>query len=186
MTNSDPTASPQEEAVDVAIGKGLRVATHVITGAMFGFIAYFSVMSRSLALAVSMLIFMAFFTVPAVASLLRKSQLKPLRWLGVAALAGWVGTILYYMALTADHLYMVNGNTYPKWLAETVRVQPDKVLTIGGSDSLCAGYGMGDFFRKENGMFLRCGVMGGSQKTYFIENFDEAYSAYEAAQEARK
>lgn len=186
MTNSDPVASPQQEAIDVAIGKGVRLATHLMTGVMFGFIAYLSVMSRSLALATSMLIFMAFFTVPAIASTLRKSQMKPVRWLGVAALAGWVGTILYYMALTADHLYMVNGNTYPKWLAETVRVQPEKVLTIGGSDSLCAGHGIGDFFRKSNGMFLRCGVMGGSQKTYFIENFDEAYSAWEATQESRK
>ncbi|MGG5276271.1 hypothetical protein [Pseudomonas syringae pv. coryli] len=184
--NSSNGPSPQSDPAEEPIRTGLEFACHAASGVMLGFIVYLSILSRSLALATSMLLLMGFLMVPSFAGFLRKQRMKALRVLGTVVLFGWFGMILNYMASMADHLYMVNGSSYPKWLVENVSIRPDEVFTVGGPNTLCAGYGTGMFYRKDNGVFLRCGSMGGSQKTYFIDNYDEAYSAWKSAQESRK
>lgn len=103
----------------------------------------------------------------------------------MALLLSWFALLLLGFVRVADHLYMVNANSYPKWLATPVTIEPDQVGVVFGTESLCHGHGVGDYFQKSNGTFLRCGVWSAIPKTYYIENYREAYRAWsdkEAAQ----
>ena len=88
----------------------------------------------------------------------------------VALLATW------YVAVLADHIYMVNSSTYPLWLTQAVTIESAGDAGIEGFSELCGGVGGWDFYQKENGDFMRCSTIFtgsiGRPKTYLIENYN--------------
>jgi hypothetical protein len=94
-----------------------------------------------------------------------------------AALAGLV--LAYFFAL-ADHLYMVNGTSYPVGLSKPVTIKSMGDRGIEGLTELCGGVGGWQFYPKDNGVFMRCKTMvTGSYwrpTTYLIENYDQLAS----------
>lgn len=81
------------------------------------------------------------------------------------------------MAVFIDHLYMVNGDSYPEIFSNRVTVASHGDAGIDGFTALCGGRGGWDFYQKENGRFMRCStIITGSvtwPTTYLIENANE-------------
>ncbi|HIH5043311.1 TPA: hypothetical protein ACYSE6_006608 [Pseudomonas aeruginosa] len=168
------TAPPEDQALRSA----LQLFMHIMAGVYFGCAVYLSIITRSVSPAISILGIGAFCAVPGVAGWLRKRSAAPVRHLGTAAALTWCAALLFGLGRAADHLYMVNGSYYPTWLATSVTITPEQVGVVGGAESLCHDHGIGDYFQKSNGTFLRCGVWSGVPKTFYIENYREAYQAW--------
>jgi hypothetical protein len=87
------------------------------------------------------------------------------------------GLALWFVSVTADHLYMVHGATYPVWLSKAVTIKSTGDSGIEGLTELCGGVGGWSFYDKANGHFLRCTtIVTGSlarPTTYLIENYDQ-------------
>lgn len=85
--------------------------------------------------------------------------------------------VTYYLALFIDHLYMVNGRSYPMALAESITVPSDGDRGISGFMNICGRKGGWEFYDKDNGLFMRCTtIITGSltwPKTYRIDNYDQ-------------
>ena len=91
--------------------------------------------------------------------------------------ASIAGVALWYGFIFADHVYMVNGASYPLWASESVTVKSTGDSGIEGFTEMCGGVGGWTFYIKENGSFMRCStiITGsiGRPKTYLIENYDQ-------------
>lgn len=161
-----------------------RVLHHVAVGIYLGGLAYISIISRSLSPAIFMISIAAFVAVPGVAAWMMTFRASIARFVGLALLIGWCSVLLLGLVRVIDHLYMVNGSSYPISLARTVSVEPEQVSLISGPGSLCEGHGFGQFYSKSNGMFVRCGTWEFLPKTFFIENFDEAFDQRLATEDA--
>jgi len=157
---------------------------HVAVGIYLGGLAYISIISRSLSPAIFMISTAAFVAVPGVAAWMMSFRGTVVRYVGLAMLIGWCSVLLLGLVRVIDHLYMVNGSSYPISLARTVSVEPEQVGLISGPGSLCLGHGFGQYYPKSNGMFLRCGKWEFLPKTFFIENFDEASEQWLATETA--
>lgn len=161
-----------------------RVMRHVAVGIYLGGLAYISIISRSLSPAIFMISTAAFFAVPGVVAWMMSFRGTVVRYVGLALLIGWSSILLLGLLRVIDHLYMVNGSSYPISLARTISAEPEQVGLISGPGSLCEGHGFGQFYPKSNGMFLRCGAWGFMPITFFIENFDEATEQWLATEAA--
>lgn len=175
--NQGSTHSASE---DEGVQHSFSIFYHVSLGLWLGFAAYIAIAGRSASAGLNILTIGAFFAVPAICIAVRKWRWKWAKPLAALALVLWWAVILYGVSRLVDRLYIVNASTYPVWLATSVTVTPEQATAIGGSDSLCQGLGVGEFYRKENGVFLQCGAFQWWGKTFYIENYDEAYSAWQS------
>jgi len=91
-----------------------------------------------------------------------------------------VGFVLSYLVILADHLYMVNADTYPQWASEPIVIASDGDGGDKALSALCAKPGGWNYYVKNNGVFMRCStIITGSTlrpKTYLILNIDQLAS----------
>lgn len=98
-----------------------------------------------------------------------------LRRAGRGLLILWTLGLAYVVLITADRLWLVNGASYPSFLAKAVTVGPLEARTVYGHGSLCGvDKGVGFVVKKDNGVFMRCGFEWRPGNTFLIENYDEA------------
>ena len=87
------------------------------------------------------------------------------------------GFVLSHLAILADHLYMMNAETYPQWASTPIVIESDGDGGDKALSKLCGKPGGWDYYYKQNGVFMRCStIITGSSwrpKTYLILNIDQ-------------
>lgn len=151
----------------------LRVSEQLAIGAWLSMAAAFAIMSRSAQTASSILIVGAIFTAPMFATRGIKSAHKLLRWLSIAIIVGVSAFMLAGLLSTIERVYLVNGKTYPRWLArgELGRVDDAALGRLRATD--CKNDPI-EIFQKDGFVVLRCGFAWyePSTKTFIADSYD--------------
>lgn len=151
----------------------LRVSEQLSIGAWLSMAAAFGIMSRSVETASSTLIVGAVFTAPMFAARGVSSANKALRWLSRAIIFGVAAFLLVGLLSTIERVYLVNGKTYPRWLArgELGRVDDAALGRLRATD--CKNDPI-EIFQKDGFVVLRCGFAWyePSTKTFIADSYD--------------
>lgn len=151
----------------------LCITEQLAIGAWLSMAAAFAIMSRSAQTAGSILTVGAILAAPMFAARGIKSAHTPLRWLSVAIIVGVSAFMLVGLLSTIERVYLVNGKTYPRWLARG---------ELGRVDDAALGYLRAteckndpiEIFQKDGFVVLRCGFawFEPSTKTFIADSYD--------------
>ncbi|HEY8095832.1 MAG TPA: hypothetical protein VIE65_07010 [Methylobacter sp.] len=129
--------------------------------------------SQSMAFAIAPLIAGMFFMTPSFALRAIRVQRPIIKSLGKFVMLMWILLVIFSGLEFIERLYVVNGSSYPKWLATA---ELDKSM-VGWKnlmplhDREC-NHQPFEIYEKANGQYvLRCGLAWHESKTY-IANFD--------------
>ena len=151
----------------------LRVSEQLAIGTWLSMAAAFAIMSRSAQTAGSILTVGAIFTAPMFAARGIKSAHKLLRWLSIAIMVGVSAFMLVAVLSTIERVYLVNGKTYPRWLARDELGRIDEAAIDHLRATECKNDPI-EVFQKDGFVVLRCGFAWyePSTKTFIADSFD--------------
>lgn len=151
----------------------LRVSEQLAIGAWLSMAAAFAIMSRSAQTAGSILTVGAIFTAPMFAARGVNSTRALLRWLSIAVIVGVAAFMLVGVLSVFERVYLVNGKTYPRWLArgELGRVDDAAMGRLRATECTNAPI---EVFQKDGFVVLRCGFAWyePSTKTFIADAYD--------------
>lgn len=150
-----------------------NIGAQLCLGAWASMAISFGILSRSWETFFGLMATTAFFTLGVVASKALRSKLPAIRWGGIVGTIAFYGVILFGFLGAAERLYLVNGKSYPSWLAKEDLGQTnelDGLLFVGSKSGIkerakldmtagCAGKNS-ELYHKGGGLVvIRCGGM---------------------------
>ncbi|MFN9473238.1 hypothetical protein [Acidovorax sp.] len=126
------------------------------------------IMMQSSSLALATLMLGAFFLVPGLFARGVTSTSKSVARFSYAVAAVWLIAFFGGILGTAERIYYVNGNSYPRWLASGGLASADEMDALRQGE--CKGRGPLEISEKADGLFVvRCGTMWWESKTYLAD-----------------
>lgn len=150
----------------------IRVIEQLTIGGWLGTAAAFAIMSRSAEIAVSILTVGALVAVPMFATRGLDTPRTPMQWLSMTILGAVAIVMVAASLFTIERAYLVNGKSYPRWLASGELGPVDDAALERLRTTECADEPI-DVFQKDGFVVVRCGFMWyePSTRTYIADSY---------------
>lgn len=169
---------PANEGIPVKrIGKiaampNLRISEQVVIGLWAAGAAAIGIVSRSAALALSVLALGTLVCAPMLAVHGLRSRSAPMQWLSRAVIGAALAVIAVAVLGTIERVYLVSADTYPRWLASGELGGVDDTELLRLRETACKAAPI-EIFQKRDFVVLRCGfaLYEPSTRTYVATSF---------------
>lgn len=169
---------PANEGIPVKrIGKiaampNLRISEQVVIGLWAAGAAAIGIGSRSAALALSVLALGTLVCAPMLAVHGLRSRSAPMQWLSRAVIGAALAVIAVGVLGAIERVYLVNADTYPRWLASGELGDANNVDLLRLRETACKAAPI-EIFQKRDLVVLRCGfaLYEPSTRTYIATSF---------------
>jgi hypothetical protein len=151
----------------------LRVVEQLSIGAWLSMAAAFAILSRSPETAGLILIMGGIVMLPLLAMRGITSARKPLRWLSVVIVAAVTALMVIGLLSVIERVYVVNGSSYPSWLASGKLGDVDDAAVDHLRATACQNKTI-EIFQKDHFVVLRCGFAWyePSTRTFIADSYN--------------
>ncbi len=150
----------------------LKTSEQLAVGLWAAAATFIGITSRSAAAALPVLALGALVCAPMLAGHGLRSQRPPVRWLARAVIGAALAVIAVGVLGTIERVYLVNADTYPRWLASGELGDVNNAELLRLRETACKAAPI-EIFQKRGHFVMRCGFAWyePSTKTYIANSY---------------